>query len=309
MGCRSLVFGIAALGLAATVAGCGESRTDESQPETAEARELTVYTVNYPLQFMAERIGGDLVQVEFPAPPDVDPAYWSPDAEIIGAYQGADLILLNGAGYAGWVESTTLPASKLVNTSQAFEDRYIALEGVVTHSHGPEGEHAHGDLAFTTWLDPTLALEQARAIQHALAAALPEHEAAFQRGYTAFERDVLNLDGTLEALFAANPGRPLLASHPVYQYFARRYDLNLQSVHFEPDELPDEASWRDLAALLRDHPADVMLWEAEPLPEIAARLSELGIVSLVFDPCANRPAVGNLESVMTQNLANLQTVF
>jgi zinc transport system substrate-binding protein len=61
--------------------------------------------------------------------------------------------------------------------------------------------------------------------------------------------------------------------------------------------------------LLREHPADIMLWEAEPTAEIAARLREMGIVSVVFDPCANRPAQGNLESVMTQNLANLQIVF
>jgi zinc transport system substrate-binding protein len=295
---------------ALVIAACGESRTDESQPAAAaDEAKLSVYTVNYPLQYMAQRIGGDFVQVEFPAPSDVDPAYWSPDAETIAGYQGADLILLNGAHYAGWVDRTTLPASKLVTTSQAFEDRYIDLEGVVTHSHGPEGEHAHGDLAFTTWLDPALALEQAQAIQQAFAAALPDHETAFQQGFTSLERDVLSLDNELAALFAADPERPILASHPVYQYFTRRYNLNLQSVHFEPDEFPDEASWRALGMLLRDHPADIMLWEAEPLDEIAARLREMGIVTVVFDPCANRPEAGDLASVMAQNLANLQAAI
>jgi zinc transport system substrate-binding protein len=307
---RKVLMGTVALGIAALVVGCGEARrTDESQPAAADAGRLSVYVVNYPLQYMAERIGGDLVQVEFPAPSDVDPAYWSPEAETIAAYQGADLILLNGAHYAGWVDLTTLPASKLVKTSQTFEERYIELEGAVTHSHGPEGEHAHGDLAFTTWLDPTLALEQARAIQQAFAAALPEHEAVFQQHYAALERDVLSLDNEFGALFAANPERPLLASHPVYQYLARRYDLNLMSVHFEPDEFPDEASWGDLGMLLRDHPADMMLWEAEPLDEIAARLREMGIESVIFDPCANRPEAGDLASVMAQNLADLQAAL
>jgi hypothetical protein len=45
------------------------------------------------------------------------------------------------------------------------------------------------------------------------------------------------------------------------------------------------------------------------LDEVAARLREPGIVSVVFGPCANRPAAGDLASVMTQNLANLQAVF
>ena len=34
---------------------------------------LTVYTVNYPLQYFAERIGGEYVEVIFPAPGDEDP--------------------------------------------------------------------------------------------------------------------------------------------------------------------------------------------------------------------------------------------
>ena len=37
---------------------------------------LIVYTVNYPLYYFAERIGGEYIQVVLPAPPDVDPAFW-----------------------------------------------------------------------------------------------------------------------------------------------------------------------------------------------------------------------------------------
>ena len=72
------------------------------------AEKLTVYVVNYPLQFFAERIGGEHVNVVFPAPADVDPAYWMPDTPTIAAYQQADLILLNGAGYARWVNKVML---------------------------------------------------------------------------------------------------------------------------------------------------------------------------------------------------------
>jgi zinc transport system substrate-binding protein len=59
---------------------------------------FTVYTVNYPLTYFTERIGGEHARVIFPAPPDVDPAFYAPNTAIVRKYQKADLIILNGAG-------------------------------------------------------------------------------------------------------------------------------------------------------------------------------------------------------------------
>ncbi|RLA05886.1 MAG: zinc ABC transporter substrate-binding protein, partial [Gammaproteobacteria bacterium] len=64
-------------------------------------------TVNYPLAYFAERIGGEQVEVGFPVPADVDPAFWSPAADAVAAYQAADVIILNGATYAKWVPKVT----------------------------------------------------------------------------------------------------------------------------------------------------------------------------------------------------------
>jgi zinc transport system substrate-binding protein len=38
----------------------------------------------------------------------------------------------------------------------------------------------------------------------------------------------------------------LLASHPVYQYLARRYGLNLRSLVWETDEVPKLENARNL---------------------------------------------------------------
>jgi len=48
---------------------------------------LTVYVVNYPLKYFAERIAGEHARVVFPVPGNVDPAFWMPDAETIQQYQ------------------------------------------------------------------------------------------------------------------------------------------------------------------------------------------------------------------------------
>jgi zinc transport system substrate-binding protein len=67
--------------------------------------------VNYPLQYFVQRIGGELVDVSFPAPRGVDPAEWMPDIDTVAEYQQADVILLNGAGYARWLRRMSLPAA------------------------------------------------------------------------------------------------------------------------------------------------------------------------------------------------------
>ncbi len=302
----ALTFGIAACGGSAPETDV-EAGADAPVAEAADG--LVVYTANYPLAYFAERIGGDHVRVEFPAPPGVDPAFWTPSPEVISSYQGADLILLNGAGYESWVTRTSLPESKLVNTSSGFEELYVIAEDAVVHTHGPEGEHEHENVAFTTWLDPQLAIEHARAIRDVLAEQLPGTEAELQAGFEALEADLIEIDGRLEAWATGRAGQALLASHPVYQYLARRYELNLRSVHFEPDEVPTAGGWRDLAALMQGHSADWMLWEGRPLDETRARLAgDYGVGSVVFAPVGNRPASGDYLDAMRANVEALEAL-
>ena len=273
------------------------------------ADKLVVFTVNYPLAYFAQRIGGDEVDVHFPAPAGVDPAFWMPDVAQIIAYQQADLILLNGARYAKWIDKVSLPQLKLVNTSMAFQDQYVRGDMGTTHSHGPAGDHSHGGIAFTTWLDFSKAAQQAKAIAEALARKRPELAAEFQRRFALLESDLLALDSEMQSIGQRARGKPLLASHPVYQYLQRRYDLNLRSLMWEPDVVPGRSSWQGLPVLLRVHPAQWMLWEAEPVSETKQRLTSLGISMVVFSPCANVPDDGDFLSVMRANLEALSTVL
>jgi len=275
----------------------------------AGSARLTVYVVNYPLQYFAQRIAGEHATVVFPVPPEVDPAFWMPDPHAIAAYQRADLILLNGATYEKWLTKVTLPYARRVDTSAAFQARYIRLADAVTHTHGPTGAHAHEGYAFTTWLDFDLAAQQAHAIAEALSRKQPELQEMFQRRYAALAKDLMTLDAEMQASVSKRPQQPLLASHPVYDYLMRRYGLHLKSLHWEPDVMPSEAEWATLRELHQEHPAQWMIWEAEPMPEIVARLRAMDINSVVFAPCANVPRQGDFLSVMRQNVANLSVAF
>ena len=295
------------IGLAATFmfAACGELAPPSEIARDRDGR-LVVYSVNYPLAWLAERIGGEGVAVTLPAPAGVDPAFWTPDAETVAAYQGADLILLNGAGYARWVSRASLPRSRIVDTTAAFADRWISIEEASTHGHGPEGEHTHQGWALTTWLDPTLAIEQGRAITEALVTALPEDEVAIRARLEQVVRELTALDSRLAAAANLLDGALLLVSHPVYQYLVARYRLGARALHWEPDENPSASEWAALEALLVEHPARVLLWEAEPLSKTRARLETLGVKSLVYDPCADAPENGDYLSVAGMNAQALE---
>ena len=270
---------------------------------------LTIYTVNYPLQYFAERIVGEHGTVIFPAPDGVDPAYWMPDRKIISNYQKADIILLNGAHYAGWTEKVSLPRSKMLDTSMKFKDQYIRAKEAVTHSHGPGGEHAHEDAAFTIWLDLELAVRQAESIKTILIRKRPALRSTFERNYAALEKDLMVLDGEIKAIVSRNREKPLVASHPVYQYLAGRYGLNIRSVHWEPGETPDVSKWAKLRSILRDHKARWMIWEGEPASDTISMLQSMSVKSLVFDPCGNTPDTGDFLTVMQQNVDNLRKAF
>ena len=270
---------------------------------------LSVYTVNYPLAYFAKRIGNDKVEVVYPAPADVDPAYWMPDPKTITAYQQSDMILLNGANYAKWIAKVSLPRSKTVDTSRKFKDSYVYASEMTTHSHGATGAHAHESLAFTTWLDLSLAKLQAEAIYKALARKRPSAEMEFKVNFQALSDDLDKLHSQIREIVARDPGRALLGSHPVYDYLSAGYGINLRSVHWEPDEVPTVSQRNDLNHILEEHKAQYMLWEGEPLSGSAAELNARGITSVVFSPCGNKPDNGDFMSVMQQNIANLKQVF
>lgn len=278
-------------------------------PEASKKGKPTIYAVNDPLRYFAERIGGDAIDVHCPVPTDEDPDFWKPSEEQIRAFQTADLILLNGAGYAKWTTNASLPLAKCVDTSSAFKARYIRIEHGVTHNHGPAGEHTHAGVANITWLDFKQAVEQAKAIKNALIIAAPTHQDAFEKRYLSLEADLLQLDADLEQITAKNKTQPVLGSHPVFQYLERRYGLKMKSVHWEADAVPSVENLNELAAILKNHPAKWMIWEDDPTEDAIAKLKAIGIQSVTFKTAGNRPEQGDFLQQMRQNITAIKAVY
>jgi len=280
----------------------------DNQAASASHTRPVVVTSNYPLYFFASQIAGDEIDVRFPSI-DGDPAMWVPGGDDLAMLQGADLLILNGAGYESWLAFTSLQGDNILDSTATVEAMLLPIEEATVHQHGPQGEHSHEGTAFTTWLDPKLATEQARAVLQGLSSLKPDQSELFKANYIALEQGLEQLDRSLAQAFAALDGQPVIYSYPVYQYLQRRYGINGRSLHWEPDAEPGARDWIDLGNLVRQHPAKLMIWEGEPTDSVREKLTQMGVRSVVFSPAGNQPGEGNYFDVMKDNLTQLMALF
>ena len=258
----------------------------QSPKATSNSKENLVCTTFYPTTYFAERIAGGKIEVVNPCPADVDPAFWMPDEETMREYQGADLIVVNGASFEKWVDKVGLAPSRMVDTTKPLADELIVIAGAVTHTHGPTGEHSHEGVDGHTWLDPINAKTQAEQIKLAMVKSFPDHKETFEAGYADLAKALDALDARHKVLAEKLKDRFMLCSHPAYNYVGRRYGWKLKSFHLDPGEMPEDATFAEIKEFLAGQPSGHMLWESAPTDEIATRFrDELGLKSIVFSPC------------------------
>jgi zinc transport system substrate-binding protein len=270
----TLLFACLAASLAVLGGGCAPP-APEPAPRAAGAKPR-VYAPNPALASMIRELAGDEIELVAPWQGGGDPAFWRPSADAVREIQSCDLIVLNGAAYEQWAAQAALPRARTIDTTAGVRSKLIEVEGEV-HSHGPEGEHSHSSIASTTWLSPELAKSQASAIASRLARLLPERAAVIDERRRTLDASLAEIAAELARLKSLEP--KWLASHPVYQYLGQASGIEIESVHWEPGEMPSDKEWTKfrLTRAAFPRPAAWMLWEGEPGPEIRAQLEKDGV--------------------------------
>lgn len=261
--------------------GCG----DRNKDDVGRQRDgpLVVVAVNGPLQYFAQRIGGVEVESNCPCPPESIPSLWAPDTDALDKFYSADLILLNGGGYAKWTITTSLPDSKLVNTGRTFKVDWLTMSEAVRHQHGPDGEHSHEATIGEFWLDPTLAIQQASRIEEALAKRAPEHKDEFAARFDELKKDLQDLRTSFEN--AISKDTQLLAAEPAFEYVAQSAGHPLTRLTWANLNEPSEDELAEfLAKLVADKPK-LFLLSAPPSGNLSKQLEAAGIRVVVFDMC------------------------
>lgn len=247
-----------------------------------------IIAINNPLAYFTEQLVGDLAEVRLTVPADIDPAQWQPTLEDIIELQHAKLVVLNGAGYSTWLDKVSLSSSVLLDTTADQQAQFIDLPKQSTHSHGPEGEHSHSGYAFTTWMDMTIAQQQVAAISDKLITLYPQASTDINQRKALLIQAISELDASYKEQAQLLENKAFFYSHPVYQYFERRYKLAGESFHWEPEQMPSASQWDVLSNKITDKSNTLFIWEDQPSEEIASKFVELGITTVVIKPAANR---------------------
>ncbi|MFT5288156.1 MAG: zinc transport system substrate-binding protein [Planctomycetota bacterium] len=265
-----------------------------------------VVTSFFPTTWLVRRLSGGEVDVSLPLPPGADPIFWQPSREELLAIQGADLIVLNGAELEKWVAGASLPLSRVVETAGGFRESWREYSGV-THVHGGGGEHNHIGVDGHTWMSPELFELQAQALGDELRARGLVSEEVLAAGLREVRRELQALARRMrEEVLPRTAEVRFLTNHPAFDYLlADHVDL----VNLDLD--PDSEDISSVVSAVREGRGDavhsVLLWEAEPRPQLREALEkELGVLSVLFTPAEN-PAerASNYSAIQANNIDRL----
>lgn len=263
---------------------------DPPAPEPTPPAPPRVVGLSFPACWLTERLVADTpIQADCFAPAGEDPPDWQPSGEAVAGLLEAELLVANGMGYEAWLATAALPGSRVVDSAQQVAP--LQLSGR-SHSHGGEA-HTHAGLDPHTWMDPQSFLRQALEVSAALRERWPEHAERVRTNQATLEAELIAVDTELEAATAPLRGLALAASHPAFNYLARRYGLAITSFDLAPEAV-DEAGAEAVGAWAEGAEPALLLWESQPSDAARAALPE-GVTQLVLDPLEQPPADGGYD--------------
>ena len=276
---RGVVLSLAVLAaLPACAAPAGGQGGDPSSTR------LRVAAAFYPFQFVAERVGGDLVEVESLTRPGAEPHDLELTPQQVALLAAADLLVYQ-AGFQPAVDAALqqVPARRVVDTAAFLT--LLPAAGEEEHHEGEES-HDHGATDPHTWQDPTNLAAVAGHVRDALAEARPEAAARFSANAEALVADLASLDTGIKASLAGCRIDTFITSHEAFGYFAARYGLTQVGIRgLEPDVEPTAARIAEVQRIARAEGVTTIFFETLVSPVVSESIAgDLGLRTDVLDP-------------------------
>jgi zinc transport system substrate-binding protein len=251
---------------------------------------MPVTAAFYPLQFAAERVGGDHVRVSSLTKPGVEPHDLELTPKAVGSLARAAAVV-----YLGGFQ----PAVDQAVASQAAD---AAVD--VAPAARLEGNDPH------FWLDPTRLADVATALADDFARRDPANAADYRANAAALVTQLGALDAEFRTGLAQCRTRELVTGHAAFGYLAERYDLHQEGVAgVSPDVEPDAATLRDLSTHVREAGVTTVYAESLVSPALAETVArEAGARVAVLEPLEGITDASRGHDYLEVMRANLATL-
>ncbi|WP_435187354.1 metal ABC transporter substrate-binding protein [Streptomyces sp. bgisy126] len=310
--------GAVALGLVSLSACAGTSDAADG----GKGGKLDVVASFYPMQYLAEQIGGGHVAVETLTKPGVEPHDLELKPKQIGELGEADVIVyLKGvqpavdeaiaqAGVKNTVDATTLTKLEAHGTG-AGHDHGHGEEG---HEHAGEEGHDHGSEAGTdphVWLDPVKYAEVAKGVGSAFEKADPDHAADYRKNTDALVKKLGDLNTEFETGLKNTATRTFITTHSAFGYLAERYHLEQEGIAgVDPESEPSPARMKELQEIAAKDKVSTVFFETLASDRTAKTLAgDTGLKTDVLDPLegiTDKSRGSDYIEVMRSNLTALK---
>ncbi|MFJ1823463.1 metal ABC transporter substrate-binding protein [Streptomyces sp. NPDC088178] len=300
------VAGAAVLGLTALTACSGSNAADHKNGD-----KLNVVASFYPMQFLAEQIGGKHVSVTTLTKPGVEPHDLELTPRQIGGLGDADYVLyLKGIQPAVDDAIKQSGAKDVVDASKltTLEDHGTGT-GADEHGHEHHGDEAGADPHI--WLDPVKYAEVAKGVGKSLEKTDPDHAADYRKNTAAL---VTRLDGlnTAYANGLRNTAtKTFITTHSAFGYLAERYGLTQEGIAgVDPEAEPSPARIDEIHTIAKKNKVSTVFFETLASDKTAKTLAkDTGLRTDVLDPLegiTDKSKGADYIEVMRSNLAALQ---
>lgn len=289
---------IASLALTA----CGPEPVDSN-------KKIDVVATFYPLAYFAERIGGELIEVNNLIPVGGEPHDFEPSPSQIVQVTEADVALYIGLGFEPWMEDLEFELEAKDVVALEVNSKLTLLEASEDQE---KDEDDHGTYDPHTWLDPITAQSIAIEIKRALVEADPENEAVYSQNAELLVRELQDLHETYLTSLSTCEKSSLLVSHDAFHYLANRYELDLVAVSgLSPEDEPSADGLVELVDFAKANESKYIFFETLANPDVAETLAEeAGLTPLTFNPIEGLTEEEmqegkNYFTIMQENLSNL----
>ncbi|GAA1513014.1 zinc ABC transporter substrate-binding protein [Streptomyces albidochromogenes] len=309
--------GAVALGLMA-VSACSSSSGAAGKNGDGK---LDVVASFYPMQFLAEEIGGDHVSVSTLTKPGVEPHDLELSPKQTAGLGDAGLILyLKGlqpavdeavaqSGVEHAVDAAGLTHLEEHGT-EAGHDEHSGEEHADEHAEeGHDHSEAGGDPH--VWLDPVKYSEVAKGVGKALEKADPDHAAAYKKNTDALVGKLDGLHTKFDKGLKNTDTRTFITTHAAFGYLAERYHLKQEGISgVDPESEPSLSRMKTLQKTAKDDKVTTVFFETLVSDRTAKTLADdTGLKTDVLDPLegiTDKSEGADYIEVMESNLAALE---